>query len=404
MVVHAYYPLAEPRVQREARAARDAGFDVTVLALRGPGEAARERVDGISVRRFPLRHTRGAGLLRIGYEYLGFCALATLWLAVRAWRGRLHVVHVHNPPDFLIIAGLLPRIRGARLVLDIHDLSSDIFSVRVRGRAGRVAERILVWVERLACHLADAVITVHEPYRTELARRGTPAAKIRVVMNSLDEHLLERAQDATSIAGPPGGFRISYHGTLTWWYGVDLLLDALARLRREGIDAEALVLGDGDSVPELMERARRPDLKDHVLLPGRYLPIEATLASVRGAACGVIPNRPSRINRFALSSKLFEYIALGIPVVVSRLETLAAHFGEDEVTFFEPGDAAALSNALRWVHDHPGEADLKARAARIRAQSYSWSLQSETLRRVYRELLTGRPSPECSSGREERPR
>jgi glycosyltransferase involved in cell wall biosynthesis len=87
----------------------------------------------------------------------------------------------------------------------------------------------------------------------------------------------------------------------------------------------------------------------------------------------VIPNRPSRLNRFALSSKLFEYVSLGIPVVVSRLETLAAHFDADEVTFFESGDVEALAEAIAWVAEHPAEARAKAERAQLRAEAYSWS-------------------------------
>src|SRR5437588_148315 len=113
MVVHAYYPLAETRVEREAAAARDEGFEVTILALRGPGETAHEEFDGTHIRRLPLAHRQGATFGRIVFEYLGFFMLASLWLAVRTLRRPFNIVHFHNPPDFLVAAGLLPRIRGA---------------------------------------------------------------------------------------------------------------------------------------------------------------------------------------------------------------------------------------------------------------------------------------------------
>jgi Glycosyl transferases group 1 len=88
----------------------------------------------------------------------------------------------------------------------------------------------------------------------------------------------------------------------------------------------------------------------------------------------VIPNLPTELNRFALSTKLFEYIELGLPAVVARLETLEAHFSDDEVTFFQPGDAASLAAALRWVATYPAEAEAKAQRARDRvAREYSWA-------------------------------
>jgi glycosyltransferase involved in cell wall biosynthesis len=386
MVVHAYFPLNEPRVQREARAARAAGFDVTVLSLRGKGEPRDQTLDGIRVRRVGLRHRRGAGIARVMFEYLAFCAFATLWLAARSLRRPYEIVHFHNPPDFLIVAGLFPRARGSKLVLDIHDLSSHMFAARVPGRLGAVASRLLVWIERVACAVADRVITVHEPYRRELVRHGVAAPKVHVVMNTVDEAVLERARAVDSFNLPSPGFTLAYHGTLTSWYGTDLIIDAVSALRSEGLDLGAVILGDGDAVPLLRARLSETGLEQHVHLSGRYLPIEEALATVAAADCGVIPNRPSEINRFALSSKLFEYVALGVPVVVARLETLAAHFGPDEVTFFEAGDAGSLAAAIRWVYEHRDQARAKAARARVRAERYSWRAGGEELTRVYQQL------------------
>ncbi len=390
MVVHAYYPLAEPRVEREAGAARDAGFEVTVLSLRLDSEPARETIDGIRIHRVRLGHQRGAGIARMLFEYLAFCALAGWWLAARSVRRPFGIVQFHSPPDFLVCAGFLPRARGSRLILDIHDPSPQMFTARVAGPLSGVASRLLVWIERLSCWAADRVITVHEPYRRELVEHGIPPAKVHVVMNSVDETVLERSRSARSVVGPPAGFRIAYHGTITWWYGTDLIVEALRELRGEhDLDVEAVILGDGDALPDLRAAVTHAGLEPYVYLSDGYLPIDAALATVAEADCGVIPNRRSEINRFALSSKLFEYVALDIPVVVARLETLAAHFGPDEVTFFEPDDVASLAAAVRWVYQHPDQARRKARLARARAAQYSWVRGSRELALVY-QMLAGK--------------
>lgn len=369
MVVHARYPIGEPRVQREAIAARSAGYDVDVLCLRSPGEAPQETVDGIRVRRLPIRHARGAGLGRILVEYLAFALLATLCLVLDILRQRRPaIVQVHAPPDFLAFAGLIPKLAGSRLILDIHDLSPHMYAARFGGRSAVVVNRALTLVERAACAIAGDVITVHEPYRRELAGHGVPDDRITVVMNAVDEKLIERI---TSGGGPPAGapFTVAYHGTLNHWYGVDLLLDALAT----GVpEAHAIILGEGDALGALRERAAQDGLDGRVEFSGRYLPIEEALAKVAQTSCGVIPNRPSTLNRFALSSKLFEYVELSIPVVVARLETLGEHFCDDDVTFFEPGDADSLADAIRWVAANPAAARSKAARARETARRYSW--------------------------------
>ena len=381
MVVHGEYP-GDVRVAREARAAVSAGFSVEVFAARGPAERASESIDGVGVQRLPVGRRRDSGSFSFLAEYLAFAALAILVIARRALRDRPDVVQVHNPPDFLIVAGLVPRLLGARLVLDVHDLSSDMFAMRFgESRPARIAQRILEQIELLACRIADAVVTVHEPYRLELARRGVDAEKILVVLNSLDEALVPGIPRAP--AREP--FRVVYHGTVTPHYGLGLVIDAFARIATRVPGAELEIIGGGDAVSGLRERARELGLAGRVRLTGRVVPQADVLEHIQGASVGVIPNLPVRLNRFALSTKLFEYAALGIPVVAADLPTLRAHFSGDEVAYFRAGDADSLADALMRVAADYEAALARARAAAARYhESYGWREQA----RGYTTLLS----------------
>lgn len=372
MVVHGPYPLGEPRVEREAVAARDAGWEVDVLAMRRPGELADESVAGVRVRRLSLEHSRGTGLVDTVREYVAFAAFATLKLADRR---RYDVVQVHAPPDFLLAAAFAQRARGARLVLDVHDLSSDMFAMRFgKGAGAQMAERVLRLVERTSTRLADAVITVHEPYRTELARRGTPAQKVAVLMNSVDEGQLPKTNGAPS---ETAAFRVVYHGTITPPYGVDLLVSAAAKAAARIPNLTLEVYGEGDGLAAVERLAAEVGPAGLLYASGRYLPHREVLARVSGAAVGVIPNRPTQLNRFALSSKLFEYVALGIPAVVAELPTLRAHFSDDEVHFFRAGDDSALAEALIDIAVNPDDARRRAQNARRRYEAYRWPNQAQ---------------------------
>jgi glycosyltransferase involved in cell wall biosynthesis len=90
-----------------------------------------------------------------------------------------------------------------------------------------------------------------------------------------------------------------------------------------------------------------------------------------------VPNRPVGLNRFALSTKLFEYCALGIPAVVADLPTIRAHFDASEMLFFEPGDPLSLGDALIAVGRDPVAAAERAEAAKRRLEQYSWSVSRE---------------------------
>jgi glycosyltransferase involved in cell wall biosynthesis len=369
MVVHGPYPIGEPRVTRQARAALEAGFDVDVVATRRPGEPEREVVDGVRVFRLPVEHRRGGGIVRVLREYVGFTTLATLRVARLSAGRRYDVVHVHNPPDFLIAAAIIPKLQGARIVFDVHDLAPDLFASRYEGRrGGGLVDAALCRTERVAARVADAVVTVHEPYRQVLIKRSVPASKATVVMNSLDESLLPQAPARRE----ESDFRVFYHGTVTAWYGLELLVEAFASILPALPHARLEIHGEGDALAAVHERADALPVSSRVSASGTYLPQADVLALAQGANVGVIPNLPTRLNQFALSSKLFEYVALGIPVVSSDLPTIRAHFDDTEIRYFRAGDAESLAEALLDVARNPEDAAERVAAARARYEEYRW--------------------------------
>jgi glycosyltransferase involved in cell wall biosynthesis len=373
MIVHSYYPVGEPRAEREALAAVEAGYAVDVICLRRPGEPAEETADGIRSIRLPVQHVRSSSARRSITEYTAFALRATIAVLKLRRRQAIDVVYVHGPPDFLIAAAIIPRLLGSRVVIDIHDLSPDMFHARFgRRRFAGLVERGLRLVERGACRVAHRVVTVHDPYRRELVAHGVPPEKIAIVMNAPDMEAVNRARKAAATTETPVGFVVSYHGTITHWYGVDLIVEAVARLDGRVPEIRASILGQGDALALAERLAERLGVDERIDFHETFVSHEEALRRVANASCGVIPNRSSQLNRFALSSKLLDYVLLGVPVVVARLETLAAHFSPDEATFFDPDDPESLAEAIAWVAEHPKEAREKAKRAQLRAEDYGW--------------------------------
>jgi glycosyltransferase involved in cell wall biosynthesis len=372
VVVHGPFP-PDPRVARAVDVAVGEGWDVDVLATRQPGQLAVERSAGVRLIRLPVAHRWGSGALHVVGEYLGFTMFASVRLARLSLRQRYDVVHVNNPPDFLILAAVVPKLLGAKVIFDVHDLSSDMFAMRFGRRRGfRLADRLLRILERLTARFADEVVTVHEPYRRELMARGVPEEKITVVMNSVDEQLLPAGlgdQDTDR-------FRVVYQGTITPPYGVHLLVEAVARIEEDIPEIRLEIYGDGDALPEIHSLVEALALENRVHLSRRFLPHGDVLQRVQSASVGVIPNLPTPLNRFALSTKLFEYVALGIPVVSADLPTIREHFSDAEVRFFTAGDVDALAAALLEIRSDPEAASARTKAARRRYERYRWPVHA----------------------------
>jgi glycosyltransferase involved in cell wall biosynthesis len=374
MVVHAPYPLAETRVEREAHAAQAAGWDVDVVAMREPHEVETETLDdGIRVVRVPVRRVRGAGALHVAREYLAFTLLAARTVARLDRDARYGVVQVHNPPDFLLAAALVPRLRGARTILDIHDLAPELFALRFGGRSGSgPLLAALSLVERVALRLADAVVTVHEPYRRLLLERGVPPEKIVVALNSPDESLLP----ATEAQRTDGPFRVVYHGSVIEHYGLITLVDAIAALGDDVPELVVEIYGTGDALPAVKGRVDSHGLADRFRFSDRFVENREILHLVQGADVEVVANLAVERNKAALPTKLFEYAALEIPVVSSDLPAVREYFSGDEVRFFTPGDAAELARAIRELASDRAAAAAQADRARARYEQYRWGRQS----------------------------
>jgi glycosyltransferase involved in cell wall biosynthesis len=374
-VVHKTYPLAEPRVRRLAEAAAMAGWRVDVVALRAPGEARLAWLGGVRVLRPRRQVVRAFTLLALLREYGAFW-VAVLVHCVKA--SRYDVVYVANPPDFLVFAAASQRWRGSRIVLDVHDLMTDLFALRSGFADTSVAARVLHRLERASLRYADTLMTVHAPYARELAQRTGRTDAVAVVMNSPDPRFFAREEAVH--AGPPVFF---FHGSIFARSGVLDLVEAFALARAEIPEAQLWIVGDGDARSQVTDAVQRLQIGDATWLSTGMVPLEEVGRLVARATFGVAPSHSNVHNDKALSGKLLEYVALGVPAICADLPTRKRHFPDDEVLYFAPGSVEELSSKMVWAWRHPDEMQARAaKALRHYKQAYSWPAQLKTFLNV----------------------
>lgn len=371
MLAHVHYP-DEVRVRREIDALVGAGYQVDLVCLCAPGQQRREEQEGVRVIRLPLSKTRHSVLTYL-WEYSSFCFCA-FWLTTFLYlQRRYRLIQVYNQPDFLVFAALVPRVFGARIVFDYRDPMPEGTMDKFELAARHPVVRALRLVERAAMRFSHRILTVHQPLRELLVRRGFDASSIAVYMNLPDPKLFNRTRYRVRARDSAHGLRLMHHGTLNEIYNVGLILEALALIRQEhaGVQVSLTIYGTGPDLPRLKALADQLDLQN-VCFGGR-VPLDAVPGLIASEADGgVVPTRGGPIGDLSLSNKLLEYVVMGKPVIASRLPTFQRVFGEASLLFFDDGSAEGLAACILSLARDPTLRDRLVRSADADLGGLSW--------------------------------
>jgi glycosyltransferase involved in cell wall biosynthesis len=385
------------RVWLEARCLAEAGLDVTVISPRGQAYDLEAEVvlDGVRIVRFPLRASDGTmkGHVR---EYLE----GAFRIARALWRERLDVdvVHVANPPDFLLLlAAPLKALHGTRLVFDHHDLFPELYESKFKRRG--VGYRLALVLERSSFRLADLVISTNDSYRQVALERGEVNPDRAVVVRN--------APDAsTFVRGTPDpdlrrgrDYLAVYVGVIGPQDGADVAIRSLAVLKHElrRTDLHTAFVGDGDALDDCRRLARELDVEDIVEFVG-WQETEAVVRYLSTADIALAPDPPSPLNDRSTMIKVIEYLAMGVPTISFDLRESMVTAG-DMAVFVEGGDIEGFARAASDLLDDPKRRDeLRVGGMERSRRHLSWEASKEALREGYRKLLS-KPLPSDVSAR-----
>jgi glycosyltransferase involved in cell wall biosynthesis len=386
----------DARVKRKAEALVAAGYSVDVLALRRPGGKKTFTLNGVTVYTLPLEKKR-ASVLRYVFEYAAFFLWAFVKVPLLMRRRKYAVVDVNTLPDFLIFAPAIARWMGARLILDMHEITPEFYMSKYGIPGDSWLVRLMTFQERISMAFADHVITITEPIQDLLVSRGLPRSKSTIIMNAADEARFQPDPAATGATGAPVDletFAMMYHGTLTRTYGLDIAIDAFSLAHAEMPAAELWILGFGPDEDHLKELIQRRGLASKVRMLG---PVPSTEVPgwLRRCDAGILPMRRDVFLDYAFPNKLSEFIITGKAVLVSRLKTIRRYFSEGALAYFEPNDAADLARQMVRLYRDRG---LRTRLAARARQEYApirWDvMKARYLRLVEAVIDSGRRTTE----------
>jgi glycosyltransferase involved in cell wall biosynthesis len=343
MIAYTFYE-HDNRVRRYAETLVKRGDQVEVIALSGPFNVPpKEEICGVTVYRIQRREMKEKGIWSYAWPLIRFLFASSRFLAKLGRQGRYDLIHIHNMPDFLVFAAWHAKLRGAKLILDLHDLTPELFSSKFRIKPSSPVIGALKLIEKMSCRFVDHVIISNHIWSDVVEARSVRKDRCSVMINSVDSAIFYRRPRERK----DSRFIIIFHGAYQWHQGLDIAIEAFALVKPELPNAELHFYGGGakDMTDGLMELSKRLGLDGSVKFCG-HTPFDSIPAIIANADLGVVPKRADTFGNEAYSTKIMEFMSQGVPVVLSKTKVDTFYFQEGAVHFFPSGDIRALATAI----------------------------------------------------------
>ena len=385
MIVQQVYD-QDARVMRYTEALLHAGALVDVLSTPGDEKIPADRGNGLRVFTIPLAHT-SQSLFSYLFEYLLAMFHFSFKLLGLYLKAPYDVIHVHNMPDFLVFAALIPRIFGAKLILDIHDPMPEFYQAKFQKQANHPLVHVMRMQERWSAAFSHAVLTANPTFKENLIARGIPAEKITVTQNLPDRSVFNRDKYTRTIDWKKR-FTLLYPGTVAPRYGLHIAIRSLPLLIKEIPIIRLRIIGDDNRTTlELKDLAHELGVDAYVdfisLVPRDKIPEEMSCADI-----GIYPALPDPHMSIAMPGKVLEYAIMGLPTVTSRLPVLEDVFSDTTVYYVPHGDPEAFAHAILDLYHHPEKRDALVKSADEKFVSVqNWELERKKYFLVLSNLL-----------------
>ena len=384
MVVYSYFP-QDVRPRREAEALINAGYTVDIICLRLPDQTKFENIFGVDTYRVNISKSRSSRRKYI-FLYASFFIRSFFLLNRLFLKNRYAVIHVHNMPDFLVFLGVIPKLFGSKIILDLHDPTPEMLITKFAEDRDSWLTKMLKWQEKASIKFAHKIITTNKSFVDKFVSRGCPPYKINIVMNSPQESIFNRFVNKSKEKSDEDKYVVMYHGIIITRYGFEELLNAVNLLKDKIPGLELRVYGTGEDVSLFLEMVQKLNLENIVKYFGQ-VSIEKIVETIPECDVGVIPNRLNPFTKINFPTRIFEYLHMKKPLVIPRTQGISDYFDEGSIFYFDAGDAENLANVIFNIYSDSGKTKEVINKGYEIYQKHRWEIQSKNLIKIYEETL-----------------
>jgi glycosyltransferase involved in cell wall biosynthesis len=384
MVAYTGYD-SDNRVRRYAETLAKHGCRVDAIALGGAGLAPRGVLNGVQVFRIQRRIRDEKNKFAYLAKLLLFFIRSMLLLMREHIKEPYDLIHVHTVPDFEVFAAWYPKLFGAKVILDIHDILPEFYASKFNASPNSITFKLLVAMEKMSAAFSDHVIAANHIWEKRLKERSVDKSKCTTFLNYPDTDVFKRQGRNRK----DKKFVLLYPGSINYHQGLDIGIRAFALIKDEVPNAEFHIYGtSGDQLSLL--RGLIPDLG----LEGRVylkdsIPFDNVPFVIENSDLGIVPKRNSGFGNEAFSTKILEFMYMNVPVIVPNTAIDTYYFNESVVKFFRAEDEQSLADAMLLLIKNPTLRESLVRSANEFVRKYTWNVNQASYLDLVESLVHG---------------
>lgn len=383
MIAQSFYDY-DARILRQVEILKNNGYEVEIICLNYQNRPKKEKVNDIIVHRILDKFDQNKIHNYILYSI--FFLIKSLILSIKLHKkNKFDVVQVHNMPDYLVFAALYLKLKGIYILLDIHDLTLELFQEKWGKSKFLLFKPILLFAEKISIYFADEIITVSEQCKNTLGIRNK-GKQIHVIMNTPDlkyfpfNHKNNNSTDKS--------IKLIYHGTIAERYGIHNLVYTLFELVKIKQESYLTIIGNIKSEygKYIYNLAQELDLKSNISFE-ESIPYSIIAERLNKADFGLVLPEISDYTQFGIPTKVFEYAAIGLPQIVSDLKSIRYVFQEESIVLVNPHKYENIARLILDISNNPKKRENMINNAFKDLQKVSYDVMSKRYYDIYQNIF-----------------
>ena len=344
MIAQSFYDY-DARILRQTSTLIQNNIDVDIICL-GMGDYLKyEKLDNVNVHRIMKKFQQDKVLHYVFFSIIFlFKSMFKTWMLMI--KKKPDIIQIHNMPDYLVFTAFLHKLVGIPVVLDIHDLTVELFKEKWGEKKYNLLRPVLVFTEKLSVKFADKVITVSEQCGERLQERKVPKEKLTIVMNVADSNNFKYNKER-KFEKIEKNLKLIYHGTIAERYGIHHTIVALPLVLEKIPGSEFRILGNFDSEygSSLKRLAEDLEIEDNVRFD-ELIPYDKVNEEFKKQILAIITQNVVEYSNFGIPTKAYEYAASGLPFIINDLPVNRSVFEEESVSFIRHDNTEHIAREI----------------------------------------------------------